>query len=285
MESEAGVYHVINRGHYRADIFRTEKTKVAFLQCLQEACAKTGWQVHAWCVMSNHDHSGCLDTEGQSRGGHALAPGHVCHPVQSSTSGTRAPFSRPLQKLGRGSRWRSRVALPLYPSQSGSGRTALTRRFTQQSMDQPPLAASSARPSRMVSTPACPESCRHTGGHGGGTKEIPPVSRIVARRRTRSQGATVRHDVQGVDDWGSRFRQNRSAGAADDDRTRPSDGRCHAGNKRSSLAGRIDGTSGPTQTRTGRREAGAKIGSVESRRGCGDEGTHDGRPTAGERLP
>ena len=56
MESEAGVYHVINRGHYRADIFRTEKTRVAFLQCLKEACAKTGWQVHAWCVMSNHYH-------------------------------------------------------------------------------------------------------------------------------------------------------------------------------------------------------------------------------------
>lgn len=56
MESEAGVYHVINRGNYRADIFRSEKTKAAFLQCLGEACGKTGWQVHAWCVMSNHYH-------------------------------------------------------------------------------------------------------------------------------------------------------------------------------------------------------------------------------------
>ena len=31
MESEAGVYHVINRGNYRADIFRTERAKTAFL--------------------------------------------------------------------------------------------------------------------------------------------------------------------------------------------------------------------------------------------------------------
>jgi len=56
MESEAGVYHVLNRGNYRADIFRTEKTRVAFLKCVAEACGKTGWQVHAWCVMSNHYH-------------------------------------------------------------------------------------------------------------------------------------------------------------------------------------------------------------------------------------
>jgi REP element-mobilizing transposase RayT len=56
LESEDGVYHVLNRGNYRADIFRAEKTKAAFLKCLGEATAKTGWRVHAWCIMSNHYH-------------------------------------------------------------------------------------------------------------------------------------------------------------------------------------------------------------------------------------
>ena len=56
LESEGGVYHVLNRGNYRADIFRSAKTKAAFLACLGEACAKTGWRVHAWCLMSNHYH-------------------------------------------------------------------------------------------------------------------------------------------------------------------------------------------------------------------------------------
>ncbi|HEY8994720.1 MAG TPA: transposase [Lacunisphaera sp.] len=56
MESEAGVYHVLNRGNYRSDIFRSDKTKAAFLKCLGEACERTGWQVHAWCIMSNHYH-------------------------------------------------------------------------------------------------------------------------------------------------------------------------------------------------------------------------------------
>jgi len=50
------VYHVLNRGNYRADVFGTEGAKMAFLQCLDEACAKTGWVVHAWCLMSNHYH-------------------------------------------------------------------------------------------------------------------------------------------------------------------------------------------------------------------------------------
>lgn len=56
MESEGGVYHVLNRGNYRSDIFRSAKTKAAFLKCLDEACGKTGWRVHAWCLMSNHYH-------------------------------------------------------------------------------------------------------------------------------------------------------------------------------------------------------------------------------------
>lgn len=56
MESEAGVYHVISRGNYRADIFASDRTKLAFLQCLDEVCLRTGWRVHAWCVMSTHYH-------------------------------------------------------------------------------------------------------------------------------------------------------------------------------------------------------------------------------------
>ena len=55
-EQEGAVYHVLNRGNYHAEVFGTEEAKTAFLQCLDEACAKTGWVVHAWCLMSNHYH-------------------------------------------------------------------------------------------------------------------------------------------------------------------------------------------------------------------------------------
>ncbi len=56
IESEGGVYHVLNRGNDRKNIFATEGAKGAFLNCLGEACERTGWRVHAWCIMSNHYH-------------------------------------------------------------------------------------------------------------------------------------------------------------------------------------------------------------------------------------
>ncbi len=56
VEAEGGIYHVLNRGNYRADVFSSDGTKAAFLKCLAEACEKTGWRVHAWCLMSNHYH-------------------------------------------------------------------------------------------------------------------------------------------------------------------------------------------------------------------------------------
>lgn len=56
MESEDGVYHVFNRGNFKSPIFQSSKAKQAFLKCLDEACAKTAWVVHAGCLMSNHYH-------------------------------------------------------------------------------------------------------------------------------------------------------------------------------------------------------------------------------------
>jgi putative transposase len=47
---------VINRGNYRADVFKTEGARDAFELCLFEACAKSNWLLHAFVVMSNHYH-------------------------------------------------------------------------------------------------------------------------------------------------------------------------------------------------------------------------------------
>lgn len=56
LEYPGACYHVINRGNYRADLFRTEGAKAAFEACLFEACAKSGWWLHAHVLMSNHYH-------------------------------------------------------------------------------------------------------------------------------------------------------------------------------------------------------------------------------------
>lgn len=56
IEFAGACYHVLNRGNYRADVFGSEGAKRAFLKCLGEVCAKTGWKVHGWCLMTNHYH-------------------------------------------------------------------------------------------------------------------------------------------------------------------------------------------------------------------------------------
>lgn len=50
------VYHVMNRGDRREPIFTDDADRRRFLETLAETCQKTGWQVHAWCLMSNHFH-------------------------------------------------------------------------------------------------------------------------------------------------------------------------------------------------------------------------------------
>src|SRR5258707_4245890 len=49
-------YHVMNRGDRGKPIFRDAEDRQAFIDTLSEACAKTGWQVHALCLMGNHFH-------------------------------------------------------------------------------------------------------------------------------------------------------------------------------------------------------------------------------------
>jgi putative transposase len=46
----------MNRGNRRENIFRDEADRERFLAVLGEACGKTQWQIHAYCLMRNHFH-------------------------------------------------------------------------------------------------------------------------------------------------------------------------------------------------------------------------------------
>src|ERR1035438_10099662 len=50
------IYHVMNRGDRREAIFEDDEDRERLLQTLTQACEKTGWQVHAYCLMRNHFH-------------------------------------------------------------------------------------------------------------------------------------------------------------------------------------------------------------------------------------
>ncbi len=62
IEYPGAMYHVMNRGDQREDIFRDDPDRQKFLSTLGEACAKTEWQVHAFCLMSNHFTRAALST-------------------------------------------------------------------------------------------------------------------------------------------------------------------------------------------------------------------------------
>jgi len=46
----------MNRGDRQEDIVRDDKDRERFVETLGEVCRKTGWQVHAYCLMRNHFH-------------------------------------------------------------------------------------------------------------------------------------------------------------------------------------------------------------------------------------
>ena len=50
------MYHVMCRGDRREDVFLDDVDRQDFLKTLAEACQKTEWQVHAYCLMRNHYH-------------------------------------------------------------------------------------------------------------------------------------------------------------------------------------------------------------------------------------
>lgn len=56
LEFSGAYYHVMARGNRRETIFHDDDDRRFFLATLSEACAMTGWRVHAWVLMGNHYH-------------------------------------------------------------------------------------------------------------------------------------------------------------------------------------------------------------------------------------
>jgi len=56
VEYPGAIYHVMNRGDRREPIFKDDADRERFLATLGETCAKTSWQVQAFCLLPNHFH-------------------------------------------------------------------------------------------------------------------------------------------------------------------------------------------------------------------------------------
>jgi hypothetical protein len=54
LQYPGAIYHVMSRGDHREDIFADSQDRQLFLDTLEQACAKTDWQIHAFYLLSNH---------------------------------------------------------------------------------------------------------------------------------------------------------------------------------------------------------------------------------------
>jgi len=56
VQFQGAIYHLMSRGDRREDVFLDDVDRQDFLKTLAETCQKTGFQVHAYCLMRNHFH-------------------------------------------------------------------------------------------------------------------------------------------------------------------------------------------------------------------------------------
>lgn len=56
IEYPGAIYHVLSRGDRREAIFKSDRDRELFLELLARTCRRTGWQIHAYCLMGNHFH-------------------------------------------------------------------------------------------------------------------------------------------------------------------------------------------------------------------------------------
>ncbi len=56
LQFPGAIYHVINRGNYRRDLFASAGAAKSFERALGETCMRFAWRVHAFAAMRNHFH-------------------------------------------------------------------------------------------------------------------------------------------------------------------------------------------------------------------------------------
>ena len=53
---EGGVYHLISRGVRKLPLFHDDRDRERFLWLLEVTAERYDWQIHAYCLMTNHFH-------------------------------------------------------------------------------------------------------------------------------------------------------------------------------------------------------------------------------------
>jgi putative transposase len=56
VQVEGGVYHLVSRGVRKLPIFMSDEDRRQFLALLELTAKRYSWQIHAYCLMTNHFH-------------------------------------------------------------------------------------------------------------------------------------------------------------------------------------------------------------------------------------
>ncbi|MDZ7615948.1 MAG: transposase, partial [Patescibacteria group bacterium] len=56
LEFPGAIYHVTSRGNARQDIVRDDLDREKWMDWLRRTVETYNWRLHAWVLMSNHDH-------------------------------------------------------------------------------------------------------------------------------------------------------------------------------------------------------------------------------------
>ena len=83
IEFAGALYHVTSRGDRWEDIYLDDEDRQRFLEVLKAVCERFNWEVHAYCMMSNHYHLLVETLDGNlSRGMQKTSPDPVSRCVK-----------------------------------------------------------------------------------------------------------------------------------------------------------------------------------------------------------
>jgi REP-associated tyrosine transposase len=104
IEYPGAIYHVMNPGDRREPVSYDDVDRKRFVATLSEACAKTEWQVHAYCLMNNHFHLVVETTGANLVAGMRWFLSTCTARFQPAAQAVRAFVQRTLQIAHRGGR-------------------------------------------------------------------------------------------------------------------------------------------------------------------------------------
>ena len=75
---EGGVYHLVSRGVRKLPIFHDDRDRERFLWLLEATADRYSWQIHAYCLMTNHFHLLVTTDEANVSAGMQYLNGRYC---------------------------------------------------------------------------------------------------------------------------------------------------------------------------------------------------------------